>query len=309
MNGVGAKRFGGPEVLEVLELAEPEAGPGQIRIRVRAAAVNPTDTLLISGAGRRKADPPHVPGMDAAGVVEQIGEGVTTGLRVGDHVMAVVVPVGAHGAYAERIVVPAESVVRVPSGASDVEASTLPMNALTAWAALESLGIPEGGTVVVTGAAGALGGYTIELAKAAGLRVVADAAPKDEELVRGLGADLVLPRGEDFPEEVRRHVPGGADGLVDGALFDRAALPAVRDGGRIATLRRYEGEPERGITFHPVLVSDHALDHGALVFLRRLAEEKRLTPRVAYTLPAERAAEAHRAMAAGGVRGRIVLEF
>lgn len=183
------------------------------------------------------------------------------------------------------------------------------MNALTAWAALESLGLPAGGTIAVTGAAGALGGYTIELAKAAGLRVVADAAPKDEELVRGLGTDLVLPRGEGFPEEVRRHLPEGADGLVDGAHLDRAALPAVRDGGRIVTVRRYQGEPERGVTFHPVLVSDHALNHEALEHLRQLADDKVLTPRVAYTLPAHQAAEAHRSLAAGGVRGRIVLEF
>ncbi|MFD6530048.1 zinc-binding alcohol dehydrogenase family protein [Streptomyces sp. NPDC060184] len=309
MKSVGAQRYGGPEVLEVMELPDPEAGPGQIRVRVSAAAVNPTDTLLISGAGRREPGPPLVPGMDAAGVVDQIGEGVRTDLRVGDRVMAIVVPAGLHGAYAERIVVPAESVVRVPMGASDAEASALPMNALTAWAALESLDLPDGGTVVVTGAAGALGGYTIELAKARGLRVVADAAPKDEELVRGLGADLVLPRGEGFPEEVRRHLPEGADGLVDGAHFDRAALPAVRDGGRIVTVRRYQGEPERGITFHPVLVFQHALNHEALEHLRQLADEKVLTPRVAYTLPAHRAADAHRALSAGGVRGRIVLEF
>jgi NADPH2:quinone reductase len=97
-------------VLRVLDLPEPEAGPGELRIRVHAAAVNPTDTLLRSGARPERVKdvpPPYVPGMDAAGVLEQIGEGVSTDLRVGEHVMAIVLPSGAHGAYAEWIVVPA----------------------------------------------------------------------------------------------------------------------------------------------------------------------------------------------------------
>ncbi len=118
----------------MLDLPEPQAGPGEVRIRVHAAAVNPTDTVLRSGARATELTdaPPYVPGMEAAGVLEQIGEGISTDLRIGEHVMAIVVPSGAHGAYAERIVVPAEFVVRVPAGATDAEAASLPMNALTA---------------------------------------------------------------------------------------------------------------------------------------------------------------------------------
>jgi NADPH:quinone reductase-like Zn-dependent oxidoreductase len=109
--------------------------------------------------------------------------------------MAVAVVSGTHGAYAEHLVVPAESVARVPAGMSDVEAATLPMNGLTARMALDLLELPAGATVAVTGAAGAVGGYVVQLATADGFRVIADAADKDEQLVKDLGADVVLPRG------------------------------------------------------------------------------------------------------------------
>lgn len=176
MKAIGLTEFGGPDVLRVLELPVPEAGPGEIRIRVHAATVNPVDTMVRRGiAFVSDAEPPYVPGMDAAGVVEQIGEGLDTDLTVGDHVMAVVVVSGTHGAYAEHLVVPAESVVRVPAGATDIEAATLPMNGLTAHMALDLLELPAGATVAVTGTAGAVGGYAVQLAKADGLRVIADA--------------------------------------------------------------------------------------------------------------------------------------
>src|SRR5580704_18020567 len=135
MRAVGIMEFGGPEVLRLVELPDPEAGPGELGLRVRAATVNPTDTVLRSGgrADRLKdIPPPYVPGMDAAGVLEQIGPGVATDLQVGDHVMAIVVPDGSHGAYAEHLVVPIESVARVPHGATDIQAAALPMNGLTA---------------------------------------------------------------------------------------------------------------------------------------------------------------------------------
>ncbi|MGH3301835.1 MAG: alcohol dehydrogenase catalytic domain-containing protein, partial [Streptosporangiaceae bacterium] len=179
--------FGGPDVLHIVELPDPEAGPGEMRMRVRAAAVNPTDTGLRGGARAsqlKDIPPPYVPGMDAAGELDQIGPGVSTDLRVGDRVMAIVVPHGSHGAYAELVVVPAESVTRVPAGATDAEAATLPMNGLTTRQALDVLDLAPGQTLVVTGAAGAVGGYAVQLGKAEGLRIVADASTRDEQLVR-----------------------------------------------------------------------------------------------------------------------------
>jgi NADPH2:quinone reductase len=304
--------FGGPEVLEVLDLPDPKVSPGELRIRVHAAAVNPTDTVLRSGA--RAEDlagipPPYVPGTDAAGVLEQIGEGTVTDLEVGDHVMAIVVPSGVHGAYAERVVVPAESAARVPAGASDVEASTLPMSGLTARLALDLLGLGSGQAVAVTGAAGVVGGYVVQLAKAEGLTVVADASPPDEPLVRGLGADFVVPRGPNVSARIRQAIPDGVDGLVDAALLGDLVVPALKDGGRIATLRRFVGRSERDVSFHPVHVREYAREQGKLDWLRRQVENGQITLRVARTCPADQAAEAHRILEAGGTRGRLVLRF
>jgi NADPH:quinone reductase len=314
MRAVGITEFGGPEVLHLVELPDPEAAPGELRIRVRAAAVNPTDTVLRSGGrAERLKDvaPPHVAGMDVAGELEQIGDGVMTDLRVGDRVMAIVLPRGARGGYADRVVVPAASVVAAPAGASVAQAATLPMNGLTARLALDELALGPGQTLAVTGAAGAVGGYVVQLGKAEGLRVVADAAAPDTKLVRQLGADAVVGRGVDFSHQVRSVVPDGVDGLVDAALVDELAVGAVRDSGRIATLRGYDGAgtEQRGIAFVPIFVRTYAHETGKLDRLRALAEDGALTLRVARTLPAGRAAEAHRILEAGGTRGRLVLEL
>jgi NADPH:quinone reductase len=304
--------FGGPEVLHIVELPDPQAGPGELRIRVHAAVVNPTDTGLRAGARAsqlKDIPPPYVPGMDAAGELDQIGPGVSTDLRIGDHVMAIVVPQGSHGAYAELLVVPAESVTKVPAGATDAEAATLPMNGLTTRQALDMLDLAPGQTLAVTGAAGAVGGYAVQLGRTEGLRVIADASAQDEALVKQLGADVVVPRGPEFAARVREVLPDGADGLIDAALLNELAVAAVRDGGGIATVRGYTGGPERGISFHPVAVRNYAREHGKLDRLRQQAEAGQVTLRVARTLPAERAAEAHSALEAGGIRGRLVLEF
>jgi NADPH2:quinone reductase len=308
---IGVAEYGGPEALRVFDMPEPHAGPGEVRIRVHAASVNPTDTLVRDGSraeSQKEFDPPHVPGMDAAGVIDEIGEGADTDLLVGDDVMAIVLPRGSHGAYSEQVVVPVESVARIPTGASFVEASTLPMNGLTACLALDLLALQPGQTLAVTGAAGAFGGYAVQLAKADGLRVIADASPADEALVGGFGAEVVA-RGADLAERIRALVPDGVDGLADGALLFGLALPAVRDGGGLAVLRTYSGETERGITIHPVWVRSYAREQAKLDRLRQLVEDHVLTLRVAGTFPADQAAEAHRILEAGGTRGRLVIEF
>jgi NADPH:quinone reductase len=312
MKAISVTEYGGPDALQVLDLPDPQAGPGQVRIRVHAAAVNATDVAVRGGylASQFPDEPaPFVPGMEAAGVLEQIGDGVVTDLRVGDHVMAIVWPRGSRGAYAERVVVPAESVVGVPAETSHAAAASLPMNGLTARQALDLLALVPGQTVAVTGAVGAVGGYAVQLAKADGLRVVADAAPRDEKRVKELGADIVLPRGDDFPQRVRSVVPDGVDGLVDTALLDHLALAAVRDGGRIATLRFFSDAGERDITYHPVRVTNDLRARAKLDRLRHQVEAGQIMLRVAQVLPAERAAEAHRLLEAGGVRGRLILQF
>jgi NADPH:quinone reductase-like Zn-dependent oxidoreductase len=313
MRAVGVTQFGGPEVLQVLDIPEPVPGPGEVRVRVHAAAVNPTDTGFRSGvtSSRFEGRPgPFVPGMDAAGTLDAIGPDVETSLKVGDPVIAVVLPYGqSGGAYADLIVAPASSVVRAPAGVDLPSASTLLMNALTARLALDDLGIAKGGTVAVTGAAGAFGGYAVELAKVDGLVVIADASAADEELVARLGADEVVRRGDDVASRIRKLVPVGVHGVADGALLHELILPAVRDRGGLAVVRGWEGPSERGITIYPVWVRRALTDTAQLNALRDQAEAGTLTMRVAEVLPPGRAAEAHRRLEAGGVRGRFVLDF
>jgi NADPH:quinone reductase-like Zn-dependent oxidoreductase len=255
---------------------------------------------------------PWIPGMDVAGVVDEIGEGTDTPLQVGDRVMAIVVPGGAHGGYREQIVLPAGSVVPVPAGVSDAEAASLPMNGLTARLALDRMGLAPGQVLAVSGAAGAFGGYVVQLAKVDGLVVVADASDADRELVRSFGADVVLERGQGFVDAVLDRYPGGVDGLADGAVLGAAGARAVRDGGVVSTVRGYRGEDlalARGVRFEPVFVRDYAENTAALDLLRQQAERGEVTLRVADTLPAAEAAAAHTRLEAGGVRGRLVLLF
>jgi NADPH2:quinone reductase len=311
MRAAGVIEFGGPEALHVVDVPAEPLGPGQVRLRVQAAAVNPTDTYARIGAyaGRDPVkQPPWVPGMDVAGVVAEVGEGVDH-VGVGDDVMGIVLPSGAHGGYREDLVLPGGSVVRAPAGADAVGASTLPMNGLTARLALDLMALRPGQVVAVTGAAGAFGGYVVQLAKADGLTVVADASEADEELVRSLGADVVVRRGDDVADRIREHVPEGVDGLADGSVQDALVLPAVKDGGAVATVRGYRGDGRRGLRVFPTLVRRVAEERAALDRLRRQAEDGVLTLRVARTFPVEKAADAHRMLEAGGVRGRLVLTF
>jgi NADPH2:quinone reductase len=312
MRGIGVIEFGGPEVLQVVDLPEVHADPGEIRIRVHAAAVNPTDTGLRDGSratALRDVPPPYIPGMDAAGVIDEIGAGTETDLAVGDDVMAMVVPVGTHGAYRESIVLSAKSVVRAPAGSTHIEAATLPMNGLTARMSLNQLALQPGQTIAVTGAAGCYGGYVVQLAKADGLRVIADASSTDEPLVRDLGADIVVPRGDDIAEQILKVAPEGVDALADGAVQNELAVGAVRDGGAFATVRGWAGTGERGITFHITMVRDYDNRADLLDRLRQQVEDGSVTLRVAATYTPDDAAEAHRRLEARGTRGRCMIVF
>lgn len=306
---VGITRPGGPEVLAVVEREVREPGPGEVRIAVGAAAVNPTDIgLRQRGAG--ELPPPWVPGMDAAGAVESVGGGVVH-VVVGDAVMAVVAPRRAEGgAQAALVVVPATSVVPVPDGMPPAQAATLPMNGLTALHGLALLGLVEGQTLLVTGGAGLLASYVIPIAKRRGLRVLADAAPKDEALVRSFGADVLLPRGDALVAAVRAEVPEGVDAVFDTALLRREAFPVIREGGALAVVRTWDGDDvEHGIRIEKVQVWTVLERTDWLQEVRELAGEGVLAPRVAGTYPPEAAGEAHRRLEAGGLRGRDVIVF
>jgi NADPH:quinone reductase len=306
---VGIPEPGGPEVLTVIERTVREPGEGEVRIAVAAAAVNPTD-IGLRAMGAEGIDPPWTPGMDAAGTVESVGPGVDR-LAVGDSVMAAVTPRRAEGgAQAALIVVPAASAVPVPDGVSVQEAATLPMNGLTAMRGLELLGLADGETLAVAGGAGLLSSYVIGLARERGLRVIADAKAGEEDLVRGFGADVVVPRSDDFAGAVRGVEPDGVAGVYDTALLNDEVFGAIRDGGGLVVVRGWHGgEAPRGIRVHPVMVRDVLERTEWLEELRRLAGAGRLALRVAEAFEPERAGDAQRLMDAGGLRGRAVIVF
>jgi NADPH:quinone reductase-like Zn-dependent oxidoreductase len=273
VRAVTFNRFGGSEVLEVAELPEQEPGPGQVRIRVHAATVNPTDMGFRSGrqaAMVQDLQPPYIPGMDAAGVVDAAGDG--SEWKPGDRVMAIVIPRRPEGgAMAEKIVVPSASVAPMPEGTSFEEAATLPMNGLTVRRAFDLLQLKPGQTLAVTGAAGAVGAYAVEIGAHEGLRVIAVASPGDEALLKKLGAEAVVPRGDDAVQRIRELVPEGVDGLIDAAVIGGPVFGAIRDGGGYATVRGYDGETERGIVVHNVRVGEYAENQAALKALGDLA--------------------------------------
>ena len=247
--------------------------------------------------------------MDIAGVVDQLGAGVATGVKVGDAVMAMVVPKASHGAYREQIVLAARGVVPAPSGTTHVQACTLPMNGLTAQLSLDLLALTPGQILAVTGAAGAYGGYVIQLAKNAGLTVIADAADSDRDLVTSLGADIIVQRGDDVAERILEHFPNGVDGLADGAVLNQLAIRAVKAGGARTAVRGYEGTAERGIRFSQTWVRSYDSEFEKLDHLRQLAEAGHITLRVAQSYAPENASDAHARLEAGGTRGRLVITF
>ena len=312
MKAVGFREFGDPEVLEVMNLADVVPGDGEIKVENYASAVNPTDIVSRSGLIKqflKDFSLPCVPGMDFAGKVIEIGDGVETGIKVGDDVMGMVIPNGTHGAYSDELVLNQFAVVKMPKDVSYIEASTLPMNGLTARLSLDLLNLNKGQIIAVTGGPGAYGGYAIQLAKADGLIVVADSNEQDIDLLKSLGVDHIVPRGENFIEEIKKIFPDGVDGIADGALLNETAIGAVKDNGSFTSVRNFIGEPQRNINFTATWVSEYNCDFEKLNTLRHQVNDGLITLRVADTVTPENAAEAHRRLDAGGTRGRMVINW
>lgn len=227
-------RAGSP-VVEVVDTPDREPGPGQVRIRVAAATVNPVDLLVVDGApvrfGLVGAREVFGLGWDVVGEVTEVGPGVT-GFAGGDAVLGLRDRLDVRtGAQAEFVVLDAEAVGPLPAGLDPVAAATIPLNGLTAWQGLDLLDLFAGDTLVVTGAAGAVGAFAVELAAARGVRVVAVAGAADEDFVRGVGAEWFVERGAELADRIRALLPGGADAALDAAMLGPDALDAVRGGG------------------------------------------------------------------------------
>jgi NADPH:quinone reductase-like Zn-dependent oxidoreductase len=311
MRAVGFTEFGDPSVMKIVTVPVPSPGPGQVRVHVAAATVNPTDIGFRQG-GRYLPEglvPPYIAGMDLAGVIDAVGPEVS-GWHAGDRVMAAVSPwVRGGGAQAEYVLVSQDQLARVPDGITLTAAATLPMNSMTVRTALDMLSLPPGATLAVTGSAGAVGQYAIQLGVHDGLTVIGDAKPEEEELIRSFGARHVVARGAEMAAAVRAIYPGGVDAVLDAALLGPAVLPAVRDGGQLLAVRPFQGETERDIKISLVLVGNHLHEGARLAELAGLAAKGVITLRIAELVPAENAAQAHRRLEAGGVRGRLVLTF
>ncbi|TDW44488.1 NADPH:quinone reductase-like Zn-dependent oxidoreductase [Curtobacterium sp. PhB42] len=312
MRAFGLTEYGAPAVLHEVQLPEQHAGPGEVRVRVRAAAVNPVDAIIRSGgfAGNDRAiAEPVVPGTDVAGVLDEVGPEQPEGfdLVVGDSVTGFVVPDGSHGGYSERIVLPTLSVTRMPSSGSFARGAAFLSNALTAEITLEHLALEPGQTLAVTGA---VGGYLVQLAAARGITVIADARPADAQRVRGLGAAVVLDRDTDFTAGVRDATNGrGADAVADPAVLTDQVVDAARDGGQVAFYLPTDVDPGRGISVFGSYVMRSNLRHDAIERLARSVERGELRADVADVVPAADAAAAHERLERGGLRGRLVLEF
>ncbi|MFE5570574.1 NADP-dependent oxidoreductase [Amycolatopsis japonica] len=309
MRAVVVRRFGGPEVLEFAEVPVPEPGIGQVRVKMAAAGVNPVDAGTRSGFLTEAGivPPREVLGLgwDVAGTVDAVGDGVA-GFATGDSVIGLRDrPSAALGTYAEFVVLDADALAAAPRTASPEEAATLPLNGLTAVQSLDLLDLPPGATVMVTGAAGAVGGYAVTLAKARGFRVVAVAGSADEALVRGFGAEIFVPRGDFLADRVRAAIPGGVDAALDTALLGLEALDAVASRGRFVVFAAGAAPiPLRGITVEHVWIR---ADGAALTGLADMVDDGTLVLRVADTLPLSEAGKAHELLATGGLRGRLVL--
>jgi NADPH:quinone reductase-like Zn-dependent oxidoreductase len=302
MRAVGYSQFGGPEVLHVADVPMPEPGPEQVRVRVAASVVHPVDLMV--RAGRFPAPLPtglpYTPGWDVAGTVDAVGPSVG-GFKVGDEVIGftpwVRTTVGAH---AEYVVLDAAWLTFAPTGVPATEAATLPTNGLAAAQALDLLALPAGSTVLVTGAAGQVGGFTLALARAAGLHATGLAGADDRGFVESLGAAF-LPRSDDLIAAA----PGTFDAVIDLAVIGPSLMDLVRDGGGyVAASPPLRPQPVRGIR---TLAMDVLPDGNRLSELVDLVNRGEIPLRVAAVHSFADAAAAHDQLAQGGVRGGVVI--
>lgn len=299
MRAVQFAEYGGPEVLRVAEVPDPHAGPGRIRIAVRASGVNPFDWKVRSGGMRQMMaiELPSIPGSDVAGVVDEVGEGVT-GVAVGDEVFGFAIG----GAAAEYAVL--EHFAQKPAGMSWPEAAGLPVPVETAVRTLDLLGVAKGRTLLINGAAGGVGLAATQFALDRGATVIGTASPSNHEYLRTLGATPTT-YGEGLVDRVREIAPDGVDAALDTA--GRGALP---------DLVRITGSPDRVVTIADPAAGEHGVrmtsgaegrSYQALDEAARLFTEGRFSMPVARTFRLDEAALAHETSQTGHVRGKLVL--
>jgi NADPH:quinone reductase-like Zn-dependent oxidoreductase len=297
MKAAQFSQFGGPEVLEIVDLPDPHPGPGQIRVAVHAAGINATESKLRRGL--MGGDLPQTTGRDVAGVVDELGEGVTD-VAIGDRVFGLS---DDNAGAAELTLV--THYAPIPESVSFTEAAGLPVAIETSTRSLDALGVTAGTTLLVSGAAGGIGGTAVQLAVARGAHVIGTASPVNHDYLRRLGAEPVA-YGEGLAERVRALAPHGVDRAMDvagsGVLPDLIELTGTPD--HVVTIADIEGAQKYGVKFSSG-ADGHAF-HALTESVPLIAAGKLVLP-TAQTFPLTDIAEAHRVSEAGHVRGRLIL--
>jgi NADPH:quinone reductase-like Zn-dependent oxidoreductase len=297
MKAARFSRFGGPEVLEIVDLPDPHAGPGEIRIEVRAAGVNASDWKKRQGLMDQEL--PQTLGYEASGVVDEIGEGVCD-LVVGDRVFGAS-PYGA--AQAELAVL--SYWAPIPDSLDDAMSAALPAAAETAARALDQLGVTSGDTLLINGASGSVGSAAVQLAIERGARVIGTSSPGTHGALRALGAEPVA-YGEGMSERVRTIVPSGVGFALD--VAGSGVLPELVElaGGpeHVITVADFLGAQQAGVRFSR---GDDSRATYALAQVAQMAEAGQFSVALGRTFPLSAVAEAHRVGEAGSVRGKLVL--
>jgi NADPH:quinone reductase len=313
MRAMVLPRFGGPDLFEAREVERPSPGPGEVLVRVVATAVNPVDAKLRADGRRMALQPPVILGYDVAGVVEEIGPGVSA-FRPGDEVYYTPEIFGnQRGSYAEFNAAPASIVARKPAGLSFEEACAIPLAGGTAWEAIvRRLALRPGETVLIHGAAGGVGTFAVQFAKAAGARVLATASAPNHATLRELGADIAIDyRGQDAVEVALADTGGrGVDAAFDiqGDRLVARCLPAVRPFGRVACVLAPQGGLDliyqKNIALHGVFLTREG---ARLEEMRPLFERGQARAIIDQVLPLDRVGEAHARLDTGHGRGKVVL--
>jgi NADPH:quinone reductase-like Zn-dependent oxidoreductase len=300
MKAAQFSRFGGPEVLEIVDLPDPHPGPGQVRIAVHAAGINATEWKLRRGVVSFGAGLPQTTGRDVAGVVDEVGEGVT-GVSVGDRVFGI----SDDGAGAAELALLTFRAI-IPPSLGFVDAAGLPIALETATRGLDQLNVGAGTTLLINGATGGIGSTAVQLAVARGARVIGVAGAANQNYLSLLGAEAVI-YGDGLVDRVRALAPGGVDAALD--VAGSGILPQLVElaGGssNVITLADSEGSEKHGVRFSNGFVDGHAFH--ALAEVGELIETGRFWLPVDRTFPLADIADAHRVSEQGHVRGRLVL--
>ncbi|MFF4699441.1 NADP-dependent oxidoreductase [Streptomyces chattanoogensis] len=305
MRAVIQKSVGGPEVLEVVETERPVPQSGEVLVKVHASAVNPVDVAVRAGVFPLLGEPPFGVGWDISGVVEEVGPGAD--FEVGDEVYGMPFFPRAATGYAEYVVAPSGQLARKPVSVGHVQAAALPLAALTAWQGLvQAADVKEGDRVVIQRAAGGVGHFAVQIAKARGAHVTAIASASRHDFVRGLGVDEIIDyRTTDFTEAVK-----DADVVLDSMAQGDLSLRAVRPGGVLISILEHEDQElaarveAAGRRFAGISVKP---DRAALEAIAELVDAGRIRPYVEATFPLEEAGKAHELVEAKHVQGKIVL--